>query len=299
MDRRTHELIASEIVLWRRFVVASAIGMATTVVASAEPVGAGGGGLLDEPFLHPLDAFTAQTLHAGEVLYAQPLGLLPGWAQVGVTDAITVEIDATALLGGFFIDPHLPVPSTNIRWRLFDGGTTKPSVAVEAMAQYLWKPFDQEKFDHLLVRRRHLGGFLHANLSLPLAPHLWLHVSAGVSYARSILITNVDRPESHGTQFQDLVAPDASLAIDWRATRWLALAATASWGSTFVYSDNQPRKLQFTYGARFAPFLWSSHGSLRTLRIELAAIGIYRSDAKELLAAYVPVFPYIYWHWRW
>lgn len=245
--------------------------------------------LLDETFLHPLDGFTAYTLRAGEVLYAQPAAPVPGWAQIGVTDELTVEVDLTALVGGFFQAPYAPVPSENIRYRLTD------HVAVEVMGQYLWRTFRQEDLDHLLVERKGFGGFAHVNASFPLGGGVTLHGSAGVSFQHEFRIANKDMRD---VTFHDHFDPDGSLAIDWRIARWLALAASASYGSTFVYSDVQPRKWQFTYGPRFAPFIGLRPGILRDLRIELTAIAIYRPDIQELAAVYIPFFPYVYWQWR-
>ncbi|MFT3698355.1 MAG: hypothetical protein QM831_34750 [Kofleriaceae bacterium] len=267
---------------------------ATLLVSSV----ASGDGLLDEVYTHPLDAFTAQTLHAGEVLYAQPPFPVPGWAEVGITDRVTIEIDMTPLIGGLFVDPHLPVPSENVRVQLFDGGRQWPSVAVEVMGQYLWNLYDQEDLDHLLVRRKGLGGFAHVNASVPIGEHSWIHASVGASYQHYYVVENVDRDTSHAGVFHDHVDPDASLSIDWRVRRWISLHATGSYGSTFVYSDNEPRKWQLGYGMRIAPLLGSSWAVLRDLRLELVALVMDRPDAKEVVALYVPILPYAYWQWR-
>lgn len=246
-------------------------------------------GLQDEAFLHPLDAFTAQTLRAGEVFLAQPISPLPGWAQVGVTDWLTVEIDLTAIVGGLIESPHVPVPSTDVRWRVRDG------FALEGMVQYLSAELAQEDLEHLVVRRQGLGGFLHANASIEVARHLWLHASAGVSYQNWFEVESQRRTIEHGATFEHLISPDVSLAFDWRVREWLSLNATGSYGATFVYSDNQPRKVQLAYGARVAPFLWTHVGILHDLRVELAAVVMYRPDAREVAALYLPILPYVYW----
>lgn len=255
-------------------------------------------GLLDETYLHPLDAFTARTLRAGEVLYAQPPSPFPGWAQVGITDWLTLEIDLTPLIGGLFEDPHLPVPSENVRVQLYDGGRARPSFAVEVMGQYLWRPYDQEDLDHLRVTREGLGGFARATTSIPIGEHSWIHASIGASYQHSYAISNKDRTTSYTRVFEDHVDPDASLSLDWRVRRWVSLHLTGSYGATFVYSDNQPRKWQLGYGMRIAPFVGSSFGVLRTLRFELAALAMYRPDVRETAAIYLPLIPYAYWQWQ-
>ncbi len=279
--------------------MAQAMRVAWVLVIVAWSASARADGLQDEVYLHPLDAFTAQTLHAGEVLYAQPVSPLPGWAQVGVTDDLTTEVDVTALLGGFFIAPHLPVPSFNVRYRVRDGGRARASIAVEGMAQYLWHPYAQEDFPTFRLVRDKLGGFLHVNASVPVAEHLWLHLSAGASYADLLAVQNLGRAGSHQRVFRDLVSPDVSVSLDERWTPWLSVHATASYGATFVYADNQPRKLQLAYGLRIAPLRHSTHAILRDLRLELAALVLYRPDARELQALYIPLLPYAYWQWQW
>ena len=269
------------------------------VLAAMWSASARADGLQDEVYLHPLDAFTAQTLHAGEVLYAQPVSPLPGWAQVGLTDDLTAEVDVTALLGGFFIAPHLPVPSLDLRYRLHDGRRTGPSLAVEGMAQYLWHPYAQEEFPTFRLVRDQLGGFLHVNASIPLAEHLWIHLSAGASYAAVLAIQNQGRAVARQRVFRDLVSPDVSVSLDARWRPWLSVHVTGSYGATFVYADNQPRKLQLAYGFRVAPLRRSKHAILRDLRLEVAALVLYRRDARELQALYVPLLPYVYWQWQW
>lgn len=255
-------------------------------------------GLLDETYTHPLDAFTAQTLHAGEVLISQPPFPVPGWAELGITDRVTIELDLTPLIGGLFVDPHLPVPSENIRVKLFDGGRDAPSVVIEVMGQYLWNLYDQEDLEHLLVRRKGLGGFAHVNASVPIGEHSWIHASVGASYQHDYIVANQDRTTAHAATFHDHVDPDASLSVDWRVARWISLHITASYGSTFVYSDNEPRKWQLGYGMRIAPLLGCHAGILRDLRLELAALVMYRADARETVALYVPILPYAYWQWQ-
>ena len=190
------------------------------------------------------------------------------------------------------------MPSENLRVRIFDGHRELPSVAIEAMAQYLWRPYNQEDLEHVLVRRDKLGGFAHVNASVPLGAHSWLHVSAGAAYAQSYEVASQRSTVNVGRTYGNLIAPDASVSIDWRARRYLSLHATASYGATFVYSDNEPLKYQLAYGARIAPFVNFHNGFLRALRVELAGLVMYRRDARETVALITPILPYVYWQFQ-
>ena len=276
--------------------------MALALVVTAACTGYPGEtrGLLNEPMLHPGDAFTARTLRQGELIYNQsPQTLpLPSWAWWGVTDWLTAEIDLLPLLGGFFIEPHLPVPSFNFRFRLRDGGGEGLSLAYETMLQYNWEPFAQVDGPHLHILREGLSWFHRINLTQPLSESVALHLSAGFTYAESIAIENMDREVYHGRAFSDLLTPDVSVAIDWRVAGWLSLHASTSIGTTFVYLDNVPRKAQVMGAFRVAPFYRSRYAFLRTFRIESSAFAMYLPDADEWFVLPLPVIPYFYWQWR-
>nr|HEX4317664.1 hypothetical protein [Kofleriaceae bacterium] len=47
-----------------------------------------------------------------------------------------------------------------------------------------------------------------------------------------------------------------------------------------------------------APFLGARAGVLRDLRVELVALVLYRPDAREVAALYLPILPYAYWQFR-
>lgn len=269
-----------------------ALCLALPAEARAERVAAHTG-LIDEAMLHPLDSFTADTLPAGTVVYNQsPLSLpLPSWAWIGVTDWLTAEIDLLPLLGGFAIEPHVPVPSLNVRVRLLDGRAHAIGLALEVMGQHLWRSHDQES-GLFRVTRRGTTLWARLNASIPIAPRLRAHLSAGATWAHAIEYAHTDEP---GTMYRDLVSPDASVSLDWRAHRRLSLHATGSYGTTFVYSDNQPRKWELAYGLRVAPFLDAGWSFARTLRIELAAIITQYEDLKTGYRLYVPLLPYVYW----
>jgi hypothetical protein len=140
------------------------------------------------------------------------------------------------------IEPHLPVPSFNFRFRLRDGGLDGPSLASETMVQHLWNPLDQEDLEHFHVRRTGTQWFGRVNLSQRLVHRLRVHASVGVTFSEDFLVENQDRPVYRGKHLRNAVNPDASLSFDFRARPWLSLHLTGSYGTTFVYSDNQPRK---------------------------------------------------------
>ncbi len=249
----------------------------------------GNTGLIDEHMLHPLDSFTGDTFRKGEWFYAQPPVLLPGWALWGLTDGVTVELDFTAWVIG--------VPDMNVRVRLWERGPLR--LASETMAFYISAKIGDLDGDdeHLLYERPGIGGYSRLNVSWNLSGRVALHLSGGGSYSRSLTIANEGRPESLSRSFNDYVEPVASVGFDVRLFPWLSLNAAGSYGETFVYFENHPRKYQATYGFRLAPFYNNKYAFLKHVRIELA--GIYTSfpDIRETRSTYAPIYPYIYWQW--
>ena len=257
-------------------------------------------GLQNDIFLHPADGFTAYTLKKNEFVYCQsPFTLpMPSWAWWGITDKITAEIDLLPLLGGFFQEPHLPVPSFNFRFKLFDQKGWKPTIAAETMVQYLWRTQNQSDQENLRVERQ--GGFSwynHLNFSWYNQKRLHIHVSIGVTYTQNLLIENKDTLNYQGAFFDQTINPDISFSLDWRAKPWLSTHFTASYGTTFVYLDNIPRKYQLSYGFRVAPFYKLKAGILKNLRAEFIGFYMYLPDAGSSIESVVPIFPYLYWQW--
>ena len=258
-------------------------------------------GLREDTMLHPGDSFTAYTLKKGEFIYNQAIAALPlpSWAWWGVTDRLTLEIDLLPLVGGLLIDPHLPVPSVNVRYKLRDHVGRGPAFAVEAMFQHQWRPFDEQLSPENTVRVERDGSSLFArvNMSQRLSPTLRLHASLGANWAQRITIENRNVAVARGRTFTNLISPDASLSLDWRFSPRFSLHLTGSYGTTFVYLDNVPRKVELLYALRVAPFYKAKRGLLRELRIEGAAFWFYFQDAQESLSLPLPIFPYVYWQW--
>lgn len=259
-----------------------------------------GSGIQSEILLHPADGFTAYTLEKNEFVYCQsPFTLpMPSWAWWGITDNITAEIDLLPLLGGFFQEPHLPVPSFNFRFKIAKQKSIRPTIAFETMFQYLWRTQNQSDQNNLRVERQ--GGsswFNRLNFSWKTQSHLYFHFSTGFTYTQNLLIENKDTLNYEGRFFDKTINPDISLSIDWRPKPWLSTHFTSSYGTTFVYLDNIPRKYQASYGFRVAPFHKNKFGILRTLRAELVGFYMWMPDAKEEIQSVVPIFPYFYWQW--
>jgi hypothetical protein len=258
-------------------------------------------GLRSDTMLHPGDSFTAYTLKRGELVYNQAIKSLPlpSWAWWGVTDRLTVEIDLLPLLGGFFVAPHLPVPSVNARYKLRAHVGKGPAFAVEAMFQRQWRPFDGQLDPKSTVHLVRDGASLFArlNMSQILTPTLRLHASLGANWAQHLTIENQNIEVARGRSFTNLISPDASLSLDWRFSERFSLHLTGSYGTTFVYLDNIPRKVELLYALRVAPFYKSKVGFFRVMRLEAAAFLFYFQDAKETLALPIPLFPYLYWQW--
>lgn len=257
-------------------------------------------GLQSDIMLHPCDAFTAYTLKKNEFVYNQtPMTLpIPSWAWWGITDKITMEFDLLPLIGGFFQEPHLPVPSFNFRFNLGEQNRHRPALAFEFMIQHLWRTQNQLDAPNLRIERNPGTSFYaHLNASWKLAPKFHLHVSTGPTYTQNLLIENKDTINTTGRYFKHTVNPDLSISLDYRAKPWISFHLTSSYGTTFVFLDNIPRKYQVAYGFRFAPFYKSKYGFLKTFRGELTSLYMNFPDAKESLNTYIPIFPYVYWQW--
>lgn len=173
-----------------------------------------------------------------------------------------------------------------------------PAMAFETMYQHLWLTQNQLDQENLRVERQ--GGnswYGRFNFSWKTNKNLYLHFSAGVTYTENLLIENKDTINYQGEFFNQTINPDVSLNIDWRMRPWISTHLTTSYGTTFIYLDNIPRKYQVSYGFRLAPFYKNKHGILRTLRAEFVGFYMWFPDAQEKLESVVPIFPYIYWQW--
>ncbi|MCK4575818.1 hypothetical protein KAU34_05390 [candidate division WOR-3 bacterium] len=247
-------------------------------------------GLINENMLHPLDSFTGYTFNKGEWAYNQAITPCPSWACWGITDWLTTEFDFECWLGG--------VPSFNFRFALSKQHGIHPALAYETMFQYIFKEINLlEGYDSLRVVRKGSSWYNRINASWRLSEQIRLHLSLGSTYAKSILIENYNRPEYSGKYYKELLSPDLSLGFDWRIAKWLSFHSAGSYGTTFIYLDNVPRKYQFTYGFRIAPFLKSQWSILGNFRVELSSIFFYFPEAKETVSMPIPIFPYFYWQW--
>jgi len=245
-------------------------------------------GLLNQTMLHPADAFTAYTFNKGEWAVNLPFALSPGWVWWGVTPWLTTELDLECWLGG--------VPSFNFRFRLADQIGIRPALAYETMFQYIFgQGFDLlDSYDTLNVWRRGASWYNHLNASWLLTDRFRIHLSAGATFSEYLRVENANRQGYSGAVYHNRLAPDISLGLDFRAARWLSLHSTASYGTTFTYLDNVPRKYQWTAGARIAPFPNHRWGILRTFRAELIALYFYFPQAGE--SVWGPM-GYVFWQW--
>lgn len=242
----------------------------------------------DSPYcpamLHPADSFTAYTLKKNQWVFNIPFS--PGWAMWGVTDNITVELDAECWLGG--------VPSMNGRFRLQGQTGTIPAIALETMYQFLPDTVNLlEHYDYLNVRRTGNSWYNRANFSWRLSPELDLGVSPGVTYSETVVIDNGTRSVFRRTVSEDVLRGDISLGLHWQTLSWLSLHASLSHGATFVYLDNVPGKDQLAAGARISPFCGREGSVLRNLGAEIAIVSISFPEVDETLTG-----PMMYLFWQ-
>lgn len=250
--------------------------------------------LRTEPDLNPGDLFTADVLQKGDWSYGQPPKFLPGWFRYGATDRLTLQFDATAWVGG--------VPDMNARLALIPSEPGESGLAWETMILYfnprLRHLNDLNSDDrHLFIQRHGMAGYSRLNAGLALGETVTAELSGGASYSNNLIIQNENRDIFHGRSFRHLVDPAASAGFVGRpGDRW-SWHFGASYGETFLFMENRPRKWQGTYGFRFIPFRGSRKAILRNMRIEVNALFVYFKDAKEKRSLPVPIFPVFYWNW--
>ncbi len=254
-------------------------------------------GLQNDIYLHPLNSNTAYTLKKREVVYNQaPASFpIPSWGWIGITDWLTAEVDFLPLIGGLFVKPNLPVPSFNFRFKLLNQNKLIPALAYETMFQYLYKEFDQSTNPYFATFRQSGSWYNHLNASWKIKSKFYIHFSAGCTFAQHLRLVNKDTLNPIEKIFTNKVTPDISLGLDYRLRR-ISFHINSSYGSTFNYIDNVPRKFEIMYGVRLAPFYKNRYGFLRTFRVEWAGFYDVFPDIKA--KAYVPIFiPYLYWQW--
>ncbi len=257
-------------------------------------------GLRDEIRLHPADEYTAYTLRKNEFIISNyPANPLATWVEWGVTDRITINFDGEAFFGGLLIKPHLPYPSQYVRIKLWEQEKARPACAFESMYQYLWRESRQVDVDGLLIARKGSSWYNRFNFSWRWKEKTFFHFSAGETYSENLTLSNNDSLNPTGKKYNPSLSPDISLGFDYCPKPWMSAHLAGSYGSTFVYLDNVPRKYSLAYAFRFAPFYRWKWGFFRNCRIELAGLDFYFADAKKNIPLIAPGIPggYIYWQW--
>jgi len=239
--------------------------------------------------LHPADAFSAYVFKKGEFAYNQAITPYPSWAWWGITNRLTAELDLEAWLGG--------VPSFNFRLGIFKQKGYAPAIAIETMYQYIDKEFDQfENLDFLEINRQYSSWYNRLNFSWSIRDQLHIHLSGGATYSQDLSISNGDSSDLQIQLYQNKINPDASISLDWRTADWFTLNSSVSYGTTFLYADNIPRKQQFVFGSRLAPFIRNKRGFLNCFRFELSYLYNYYPDAN---ASFQGPIGFLYWQWDW
>lgn len=239
--------------------------------------------------MHPLDTFTADVLEDDEWFYGQPPIPAPGYNFVGLNDDWTLQLDYTAWLGG--------VPSINLRRRLTEG--ERLSTAVEFMVIYMDEDLDEmdEDQDHLFIKREGVNGFARVNASYRINRDVRLHASLGFSYSESLVISNEDREEFIGDEWEDLIDPAISIGYEHFINDDLMFVMNLSYGETWLLFENRPRKEQFVYGFRWVPLKNSPTPLWRNMAVDLIALYANFPDAEEDFGLPIPLFPVFTWQW--
>lgn len=247
------------------------------------------GSMENENFLHPGDSFSAYTLKQKEISWNIPLvPPSPGFLWFGITDSLTAELDLEANIGG--------VPSLNLRYGFFYNG--RIAIAVENMYQYVPRKLDFDYFEEgdgtdISVKRYGSSWYNHLNLSYHPIENLYFHFSLGAVYQKELIIKK--RSSTEKELFEDKINPDFSFGLDWRVFDSFALLSSISYGSTFIYLDNIPRKTQVTGGFRWAPFIKFNSAFINSFRIEAVWLYIRFHDIDKFITG---PSGFIYWQYN-
>ncbi|MGA2142609.1 MAG: hypothetical protein ABSG94_09315 [Brevinematales bacterium] len=249
--------------------------------------------------ISPVDTLTPDVLRAGEFIYGQPFALEPGWVFWGINDRLTMLFDLTAWLGG--------IPDLFLKYSLTDPDSKIFRLALENMVMYIPGSYGnfnkgaQQGSDqyYIFFERPGWSDVFRADTSFTIFTDFRLLLSGGLSYSQNLSISNYNMPVNYGITLSNYIEPVASIGLDWRALDWLSAHSGVSYGETFEYNENRPRKWQATYGVNIAPFYWLNFGFLQTFTIQLAAFISYFPDAQQYEALYIPIYPTVYWQWRW
>ncbi|MGV6862503.1 MAG: hypothetical protein ACWA41_12080 [Putridiphycobacter sp.] len=250
----------------------------------------------DDTYLHPMDGITPYTFKKGEWFYAQSLQTLPapGWAFVGLTDKLTLQLDITPFIGGLFFKPHYPIPSVSLRYKIIDQKKLLPTFSVETQFFHLWDTL--KRFDINEYSLYQKGSYFHFKTlyGYNFNP-IYINFSVGFDYVNKMwwqqetIVSNNLTPN---------VNPNFSLTLSYRKSKWISYHIAASYGSTLTYFENAPRKIQLNYGFRIAPFYKNKWGILRNMRIELISINGWFKDIDQYSGIPVPIYPLFYWQWN-
>lgn len=256
--------------------------------------------LNDDAYLHPIDCISPYTLKKGEWIYAQSIQTLPfpSWAFVGITDKLTAQIDLLPWLFGPFTNLKKPIPSLNFRYRFNEQKNGLPTVGVEAMFVHFWDTLKRFETTNLTVWEN--GSYFHIKPVLGYrVKEKWnFNLSIGADYMSELILQNNDSDNFQTKTFTKKWNPNFSFGVDFRPNKWISYHAGYSYGSTLTFLENVPRKHQFNYGFRVAPFYKNKWGILRNFRIEFVAINGYFNDINAKETFPIPIFPYLYWQWK-
>ena len=249
----------------------------------------------DDTYLHPIDANTPYTLKKGEWFYAQSFQILPlpGWAFMGLTDKLTLQLDLTPIIGGFFIEPHYPLPSISLRYKIFEQKNIRPTFGIEGQFFHIWQSLERFKVDKISLYQE--GSYFHFKTMFGYKiKYLYVDFSLGIDYINKMWWEHDHVVINTLTQN---INPNYSIGISYRASKWISYHIAASYGATLTYFENIPQKIQFSYGIRIAPFYKNRFGILRNMRLELISVNAWFNDIDKYSGFPFPLYPLLYWQW--
>ena len=245
-------------------------------------------GLKSEILLHPGGGFTGYTLKKGQWQYNQVIDLKPGILYVGISDQITISLPINHWFN--------KAASINLRAKLIKQLKLRPTLAFETHYQYLLNPLNLVgELNQIEVWRLGHNWYNKLNASWKITPQWNLNFSTGTTFSQVLNFNIADSTSSNDIFIGNNLSPDFTLGLDYLAKNWFSLHAIASYGSTFMYVDNTPRKKQLSIALRFAPFVHTKWGVLKNFRIELTYFYMKFGITNK---PYSSASGFIYWKWQ-
>jgi hypothetical protein len=241
---------------------------------------------ITEPLLHSAGAPTADVLRKHGNYFN-----IWGWGAYGINNKLTFIYDWLVMLAGIpvgFLRYQLPSPTPDFSYALELYGVS-------------FKRFDEDlrsrHNDKFEVYQKGWQGWAHLNTTYRISSKLRTHISAGTTYDTYQRYKPKEKAKFTGDKiYKNYYMFDLAAGFDYLYRKKLRISANYIQGNQEYIYDQDPHKWAIQAGIGLAPFINSTHGILRNMRIELWGYFVKFPDLhyKEFLP---PIWPLISWQW--